>query len=156
MCYNEGRGLNDLVNRRCRFHGVGLGNRVTEQKSCDMNNNCGPPGSGRRFYAIQQRRNGTVDVHLTPFAGVTLVVPGVVPWDGMEDNIRARYYAWCEAGDPIEAMEGEDGMKREDIVRDEEGFEIEGTPEEPQTDTAWVRDGKGNIIKLEVPDDGDD
>ena len=25
------------------------------------------------------------------------VMRGVVPWDGMEDDIRARYEAWCES-----------------------------------------------------------
>jgi len=58
-----------------------------------------PPESGRLFYVIQPRQDETVDVYLMPFRGVTLVVRGVVPWDGMEDDIRARYYAWCESAE---------------------------------------------------------
>lgn len=40
--------------------------------------------------------------------------------------------------------------------RDADGFEIEGEPEEQQADTIWERDGRGNIIVREVPDDADD
>lgn len=40
--------------------------------------------------------------------------------------------------------------------RDAEGFEIEGEPEGKQVDTIWERDGRGNIIVREVPDDADD
>ena len=32
-------------------------------------------------------------------------------------------------------------------------LEAEGEPEEPQVDTIFVRDGKGRVIRLEVPDD---
>lgn len=46
--------------------------------------------------------------------------------------------------------------KKSDIIRDAEGFEIEGEPEGTQTDRIWVRDGRGNIIEQEVPDDADD
>ena len=53
------------------------------------------PTSGRRFYYIDNRPDGTADVYLYPYDYVILVVKGVVPWDGMEDDIRARYYAWC-------------------------------------------------------------
>lgn len=35
-------------------------------------------------------------------------------------------------------------------------YEHEYTPSEPQTDEIWVRDGRGNLIKLEVDDDADD
>lgn len=35
-------------------------------------------------------------------------------------------------------------------------YEAEYTPTEPQTDAVWVRDGRGNIVKLEVSDDADD
>ena len=62
-----------------------------------MNDANAPPHHGRLFYAVHQRDDGTVDVHLMPFDGMTLIVCGVVPWDGMEDDIRARYYAWCES-----------------------------------------------------------
>ena len=44
----------------------------------------------------------------------------------------------------------------DDIIRDAEGFEIEGEPEGTQTDRIWVRDGRGNSIEQEVPDDADD
>lgn len=56
-----------------------------------------PPGTGRHFYAIEYREDGTADVILMPFEGVRLAMRGVDPWDGMEDDIRARYYAWCES-----------------------------------------------------------
>jgi len=58
-----------------------------------------PPASGRRFYSIERRGDGGVDVYLFPFDGVALVLRGVDPWDGMEDDIRARYYAWCESAE---------------------------------------------------------
>ena len=32
-------------------------------------------------------------------------------------------------------------------------YEVEGSPDEPQTDEVWVRDGKGRPIQLEVADD---
>ena len=64
-----------------------------------MNMANGPPGKGRIFYVIQQREDGAADVYLMPFPGVTLVVRGVDPWDGMEEDIRARYYAWCESAE---------------------------------------------------------
>lgn len=36
-------------------------------------------------------------------------------------------------------------------------FEVEGTPDEPQTDTIWVLTGRGEMVKVEVDDDaGDD
>ena len=59
-----------------------------------------PPGNndGRRFYSIEYRENGSADVFLMPFECVKLAVRGVVPWDGMEDDIRARYYDWCASG----------------------------------------------------------
>ena len=69
-----------------------------------------PPGHGRLFYSIQQNGDGTVDVFLKPrvtpmttpegqtdYDVEVPVMRGVVPWDGMEDDIRARYEAWCES-----------------------------------------------------------
>lgn len=56
-----------------------------------------PPEHGRLFYEIQQRNDELVDVFLMPFVGVRLVVRGVEPFDGLEDDIRARYYSWCES-----------------------------------------------------------
>lgn len=36
-------------------------------------------------------------------------------------------------------------------------FEIESTPDEPQEDTIWVLNGRGEMVKVEVDDDvGDD
>lgn len=36
-------------------------------------------------------------------------------------------------------------------------YEIEGMPDEPQEDTIWVLNGRGQLVKLEVDDDaGDD
>lgn len=66
----------------------------------------GPPTTGRLFYAIEYRADGTADVFLMPFEGVKLAVRGVDPWDGMEDDIRARYYAWCESADTTEIVKG--------------------------------------------------
>ena len=74
-----------------------------------------PPGSGgRRFYHITENDDGTVDVFLNPnvqtivtvdgirdFDIQVRVVRGVVPWPGIEDDIRARYDAWCESGEEI-------------------------------------------------------
>ena len=34
-------------------------------------------------------------------------------------------------------------------------FEVEGTPDEKQEDGIFALDGKGNPIRLEVPDDDD-
>ncbi len=67
-----------------------------------------------KFYEIVPCDNGTVDVYLRPEvtvydtgAGVreydvrVRVVRGVVPWNGLEDDIRARFDAWCEIGEEI-------------------------------------------------------
>ena len=72
------------------------------------------PGRGRRFYAIQENDDGTVDVYLSPVVcvystdlGVTeyditvRVVRGVVPWPELEEDIRARFYSWWENGEEI-------------------------------------------------------
>ena len=59
-----------------------------------------PPREGRHFYSIQLREGGRgADVYLMPDRGVTLIVRGVTPWDGLEDDIRARYYDWCAVGE---------------------------------------------------------
>lgn len=73
------------------------------------------PGRGRRFYAIQENDDGTVDVYLSPVVcrystdlGVTeydisvRVVRGVVPWPELEEDIRARFDSWCESGEVID------------------------------------------------------
>lgn len=60
---------------------------------------------GRRFYSIIPRDESTADVYLFPDGeeqGLTLAVSGVEIWPGMEDDIRARYRAWCESAKPLE------------------------------------------------------
>jgi len=71
------------------------------------------PAVENDFYSIQPNDNGTVDVLLRPVIhpmiadGVTdydisvICVPGVVPWDGLEDDIRARFDDWCKSGETI-------------------------------------------------------
>lgn len=74
-----------------------------------------PPTHDRRFYAIEQMDDGTVDVYLAPVVctyetdlGIreydisVRVVRGVVPWPEIEDDIRARYDSWCESGTVID------------------------------------------------------
>lgn len=68
----------------------------------------------RRFYSIDPQDDGTVDVYLYPDLVVydtdlgikeydidLRVVRGVVPWDGLEEDIRARFSAWCESADRV-------------------------------------------------------
>ena len=67
-----------------------------------------------RFYSIAAQDDGTVDVYIAPFlkkyttdTGTEYdisfrVVRGVIPWDGLEDDILTRYEAWCESGEVIE------------------------------------------------------
>lgn len=68
-----------------------------------------------KFYEIVSGDGGTVDVYLRPEVTVydtdmgvkeydvrVRVVRGVVPWDGLEDDIRARFYAWCETAEVID------------------------------------------------------
>ena len=79
-----------------------------------MNNANAPPETGRVFYVIEDRDDGCVDVYLMPFHGVKLVVRGVVLPEGQGDteeqkrhdavsrlteDVRARYYAWCESAE---------------------------------------------------------
>ena len=77
-------------------------------------NTAKPPRKGRQFYAMQERADGAVDVYLKPRVyplttpeGATdydvcvLVVRGVVPYKGLENDIRARYSAWCESAEEI-------------------------------------------------------
>lgn len=74
-----------------------------------------PPAKGRRFYAINEKDDGTVDVYLMPDVTIyptedgfreydisVRIVRGVVPWDGLEEDIRARFRAWCESGEVID------------------------------------------------------
>lgn len=68
----------------------------------------------KRFYAIEPNEDGTVDVYLIPSGTVydtdigikeydvdVRVVRGVVPLEGIEDDIRTRFEAWCESGEAI-------------------------------------------------------
>ena len=95
-----------------------------------MNDANAPPGSGRLFYVIQPRDDGCVDVYLMPFRGVTLVVRGVAPWDGMEDDIRARYYAWCESAEMTKIERRQEHEHRDQIgerghaEREADGFGV--------------------------------
>ena len=70
---------------------------------------------GRKYYEIMPNDDDTVDVYLAPDVTVydtdigikeydiqMLVVKGVIPWDGLEEDIRMRYDAWCEAGEVID------------------------------------------------------
>lgn len=42
-----------------------------------------------------------MNVYLTPIPGHLIVVWDVEPYDGLEDDIRARYNAWCASGEVI-------------------------------------------------------
>lgn len=71
------------------------------------------PPNGRRFYQIQQEEDGTCTVYLMPdvtayecggfkeFDVSVRVVRGVEPYEGMEEDIRKRYSAWCELGEEV-------------------------------------------------------
>ncbi|MBR6570423.1 MAG: hypothetical protein IKK75_08230 [Clostridia bacterium] len=72
------------------------------------------PERSRSHYAIVPQVDGTMDVYLCPDVQVyhtdmgireyditVRLVRGVVPWDGLEEDIRARYDAWCESGEVI-------------------------------------------------------
>lgn len=68
---------------------------------------------GRTFYEIIPNDDGTVDVYLAPdvttydAGGIkeydiqVRVVRGIVPYDHIEDDIRARYLAWCDSAEVI-------------------------------------------------------
>ena len=73
----------------------------------------GPLGR-TEFYALVKQEDGTVDVYLTPDAHIystdagvreydmtVRIVRGVAPWDGLESDIRARYYAWCDSAEVV-------------------------------------------------------
>lgn len=82
-----------------------------------LNGSNSPPDQlhGKKYYTIVPRDDGLVDVYLSPDVrayktdlGITeydvsvRLVRGVVPWEGLEEDIRARYYAWCESGETID------------------------------------------------------
>lgn len=131
-----------------------------------------PPTTGRRFYFILDNEDGTVDVYLRPrVVAITdsdgetdydieaeSVARGVIPWIGMEDDIRARFNAWYESGDKF-TFEGRDSSMTpneytpEEINPEEIEFEPEYEPDTPQLDQVFVIDGRGKAIELEVADD---
>lgn len=68
----------------------------------------------KNFYRLSENEDGTVDVYLAPEIAnyatdkdviehdIDLrVVRGVEPFDGLEEDIRARYDAWCESAEII-------------------------------------------------------
>lgn len=68
----------------------------------------------KKHYTIVPNDDGLVDVYLCPDVRVyetdiginefdvsVRVVRGVVPWIGIEEDIRARFAAWCESGEVI-------------------------------------------------------
>lgn len=73
-----------------------------------------PRDHPKEFYRIEQRIDGTVDVILKPEINIVnkdkkatvertvIMVEGVIPFDGLEEDIRRRYDAWCESGRRIE------------------------------------------------------
>lgn len=136
-----------------------------------------PTGNrGRQFYAIQTNCDGTVDVYLFPeaeheydmYAAIT-VVTGVIPWDGLEEDIRRRYDAWCKSGDIIIPRKERTPMKPEtnfdEIVdptdkegADEELEKIEYEAEDAddlEVETIFILED-GEPVEMEVPDDAED
>ena len=72
-----------------------------------------PPGR-RRFYYILENEDGTVDVYLRPdvipaelenkavdYDIAVLVVRDVLPFDGMEEDIREHYEKWLKLGEIV-------------------------------------------------------
>lgn len=70
--------------------------------------------NGKTFYTIMPNDDGTVDVYLalhsenyptedglTEHDATFSVVRGVVPWEGLYEEVRHNYYAWCEAGEKV-------------------------------------------------------
>ena len=73
-----------------------------------------PPGNGRPFYHIHRNDSGTFDIYLRPevqpmpfengFADYDIkvyVVKNVEPFEGLEEDIRARYDAWLSSAEEI-------------------------------------------------------
>ena len=57
---------------------------------------------GRRFYRICKNPDGTADVYLMPEGSRHIIaVKGVTLHEGLEEDIRARFYAWCESGEEV-------------------------------------------------------
>ena len=83
------------------------------QRSENVKENNAPP-KGRHFYSVHENEDGTVDVYLRPdvlpmktdegftdYDVAVLVVKGVEPFGGLEDDIRKRYDEWCESAEVI-------------------------------------------------------
>ena len=79
-----------------------------------MNNSDSQSDKRHQFYSINENDDGTVDVILRPTVyplttpeGQTdydisiIIVRGIIPWDGIEDDIRARYSSWCQTGETV-------------------------------------------------------
>lgn len=67
-----------------------------------------------KFYEIVPLDDGSADVYLIPNGTIyetedgfreydvtILVMRGVVPHEGLEEDIRYRYYDWCAAAQPV-------------------------------------------------------
>lgn len=128
------------------------------------------------FYSIQTNYDGSVDVYLFPTASgpydtsaEIIIVCGVIPWDGLEDDIRRRYDAWCNSGDIIIPRKERTPMKP-DINPDEimEPIDQEETDEELESNDYEADDADalevetifilkdGEPVEMEVPDDAED
>lgn len=68
----------------------------------------------KNHYSIEDNGDGTVDVYLSPdfcayrtedgaveYDGTFYAVHGVEKFDGMEDDIRRRFYAWVASAEKI-------------------------------------------------------
>lgn len=69
----------------------------------------------KRFYGILQNEDGTVDVYLKPeiqtyrtedgekeYDGTVGILRGLVPWEGLEEDIRRRWDDWCAEAERID------------------------------------------------------
>ncbi|MDD2647336.1 MAG: hypothetical protein PHI27_06445 [Eubacteriales bacterium] len=69
----------------------------------------------KNHYSIEDNGDGTVDVYLSPdfcvyrtrggaieYDATLYVMRGVEKFDGLEDDIRRRFYAWLESAERIE------------------------------------------------------
>lgn len=69
----------------------------------------------KRFYGILQNEDGTVDVYLKPeiqahrtedggkeYDGTVEILRGLVPWEGLEEDIRRRWDDWCAEAERID------------------------------------------------------
>lgn len=79
-----------------------------------MNESERPLENGRRFYVILDNGDGTADVYLRPDALPTaprdgktfdnmgtILVRGVERTEGLESDIRERFYDWCAGGETV-------------------------------------------------------